>query len=95
MNGAIFEKDNVLTALTEINHQLEELESLLEESFSDLRGQWYCEEKQRLAACEQKISSLENLTETIIQNKGIIWDYNHFSMRNKNLSSLKMELGFQ
>ena len=36
-----FEKDNVLTALSEINHQLEELETKLGESFSDLRCQGY------------------------------------------------------
>jgi hypothetical protein len=94
MNEPLFEKDNVLTALSEINHQLEELETTLGESFSDLRSQWYCAEKQRLSACEQKISSLENLTGIIDENKAFNWEYNHYSILNEP-AALRKKLGFQ
>jgi hypothetical protein len=91
MNESLFEKDNVLTALTEINNQLEELESKIGESFSGLRSQWYREEIQRLSACEKKISSIEKLTEKIIGNR----DNYHFPVGNKPVSSLVIKLGFQ
>lgn len=59
MNEQVTEKDHLLLMLTEMNHQVEELELMLTQSFSDLRRSWIWEEVQRLAVCEQKISSIE------------------------------------
>jgi hypothetical protein len=59
MNSSLPEKEKLLSMLTEIYDQLEELEIVLESSFSNLRTQMNNEELNKLSAPVQKLNKLE------------------------------------
>jgi hypothetical protein len=59
MADRLIEKEKLLIKLTDIHDQLEELESALEASFSELRKNLNKEEQDKLAVSKQKLSMLE------------------------------------
>lgn len=59
MNETVSEKEKFVLMLTEMCDQLEELEAVLQSSFSGLRRQWYEKEIENLAESNRKLSSLE------------------------------------
>lgn len=77
--------------LTEIYDQLEELESVLEASFSDLRYSLNQEEQEKLTIPVQKLSAIENIIENQSAAHGILDEY---SDNNQVAKALKLELGF-
>ena len=91
MNKPLSEKEKLLTMLTEIYDQLEELESVLEASFSDLRSSLNQEEQEKLTLPVQKLSAIENKIENQSATKGILDEY---SDNNQVAKALKLELGF-
>lgn len=91
MNKPISDKEKLLTMLTEIYDQLEELESVLEVSFSEHRTNLYESELGKITESKQRLVNIE--TES----------YKLDTCRNKpELSSnpgqaikpLKLEIGF-
>ncbi|MGG3562564.1 hypothetical protein ABES03_13305 [Neobacillus rhizosphaerae] len=91
MNKPLSEKEKLLTMLTEIYDQLEELESVLEASFSDLRYSLNQEEQEKLTIPVQKLSAIENIIENQSAAHGILDEY---SDNNQVAKALKLELGF-
>ena len=91
MNKPLSEKEKLLTMLTEIYDQLEELESVLEASFSDLRSSLNQEEQEKLTIPVQKLSAIENKIENQSATQGILDEY---SDNNQVAKALKLELGF-
>jgi hypothetical protein len=91
MNKPLSEKEKLLTMLTEIYDQLEELESVLEASFSDLRTSLNQEEKEKLTIPVQKLSAIENQIENQSATQDIVDEY---SDNNQVAKALKLELGF-
>ena len=91
MNKPLSEKEKLLTMLTEIYDQLEELESVLEASFSDLRSSLNQEEQEKLTLPVQKLSAIENKIENQSATQGILDEY---SDNNQVAKALKLELGF-
>ncbi|HJV15992.1 MAG TPA: hypothetical protein VJ546_01150 [Bacillales bacterium] len=88
MKESISQKEKLLMMMTEIYNQLEELESMLEVSFTVVRDNWIDEEKSRIAKPCQKISSLEaKLADENVEN---IKDQNGQAQKS---ASLKLELG--
>ncbi|MDM5331263.1 hypothetical protein [Neobacillus sp. CF12] len=85
MNSSLPEKEKLLSMLTEIYDQLEELEIVLEASFSDLRMQMNNEEQQKLTAPVQRLSKLEKELDRI-----------NPATENSNsvTRALKLEMGF-
>jgi len=84
MNKPLSEKEKLLTMLTEIYDQLEELESVLEASFSDLRMSLKRDEQEKFIVPVQKLSEIENK----------IANDNHYEgISDSNLKPLKLELG--
>ena len=75
--------------LTEIYDQLEELEIVLEASFSDLRIQMNNEELTKLTAPVQKLTKLENELDRINQPTDDTAEQTSSLCR-----SLKLEMGF-
>jgi YesN/AraC family two-component response regulator len=91
MNKPLSEKEKLLTMLTEIYDQLEELESVLEASFSDLRTSLNQEEQEKLTIPVQKLSAIENKIENQSATQDILDGYSD----NKQVAkALKLELGF-
>ncbi|MEH7437181.1 hypothetical protein V7182_06760 [Neobacillus drentensis] len=91
MNKPLSEKEKLLTMLTEIYDQLEELESVLEASFSDLRSSLNQEELEKLTIPVQKLSAIENKIENQSATQDILDGYSD----NKQVAkALKLELGF-
>ncbi|OIK17091.1 hypothetical protein BIV60_00770 [Bacillus sp. MUM 116] len=90
MNKPMSEKEKLLTMLTDIYDQLEELESVLEASFSDLRISLEEEEHNKMTVPKQRLSAIEeemgHLIPDICNNTEL--KQNHGSGR------LKLELGF-
>jgi hypothetical protein len=86
MNSSLPEKVKLLSMLTEIYDQLEELEIVLEASFSDLRIQMNTEEQKKLSAPVQRLTMLEKELDRI----------NPPSQGHNNSVSraLKLEMGF-
>jgi hypothetical protein len=91
MNKRLSEKEKMLSMLTEIYDQLEELESVLEASFSDLRTNLNKNEPKKITILEQRLLVLENG----------IFNLNPISndeVNNSNLCqtsrALKLEMGF-
>ncbi|MEH7301528.1 MULTISPECIES: hypothetical protein [Neobacillus] len=91
MNKPLSEKEKLLTMLTEIYDQLEELESVLEASFSDLRSSLNQEEQEKLTLPVQKLSAIENKIENQSATQDIVDEY---SDNNQVAKALKLELGF-
>ena len=91
MNKPLSEKEKLLTMLTEIYDQLEELESVLEASFSDLRSSLNQEEQEKLTIPVQKLSAIENKIENQSATQDIVDEY---SDNNQVAKALKLELGF-
>lgn len=65
MTQPLTEKEQLITKLTGIYNQLEELDLALETSFSDLRMNMEREQHNRLADCNQKMIQLENIIDSI------------------------------
>ncbi|MEH7353531.1 hypothetical protein V7150_08125 [Neobacillus drentensis] len=88
MNKPLSEKEKLLTMLTEIYDQLEELGSVLEASFSDLRISLNRNEQEKLTVPVQKLSDIEDKIANVIQYEEI-----SDSDLNQVSKPLKLELG--
>lgn len=89
MNSSLPEKEKLLSMLTEIYDQLEELEIVLEASFSDHRIEMNNEEINKLSAPVQKLSKLEKNLNAINQANEANLDQS-----NSVSKALKLEMGF-
>ncbi|WP_420489265.1 hypothetical protein [Neobacillus niacini] len=87
MNSSLPEKEKLLSMLTEIYDQLEELEIVLEASFSDLRIQMNNEELNKLSAPVQRLSKLEKKLDRINPTS-------NEEQSNSVTKALKLEMGF-
>jgi hypothetical protein len=90
MNSSLPEKEKLLSMLTEIYDQLEELEIVLEASFSDLRTQMNHEEQKKLFEPIHRLSMLEMELDKINP-------FPHESTEDHSNSvtrALKLEMGF-
>jgi hypothetical protein len=82
-------QEKLLTMLTEIYDQLEELEEVLEHSLTDLRGNLYQEQSDRIDHNEALMTNIEDsYHEQSRVNTNII----EFPQNSKK--ALKLELGF-
>jgi hypothetical protein len=90
MNKPQSEKEKLLTMLTEIYDQLEELESVLEASFSDLRFNLNRQEQEKLTKPMQKLTVIE----LEVQNGLQLGTDEYGEKNNPVANSLKLELGF-
>ncbi|MDQ1145294.1 hypothetical protein QE429_002121 [Bacillus sp. SORGH_AS 510] len=92
MNKPRSEKEKLLTMLTEIYDQLEELESVLEASFSDLRSNLNRQEQEKLTKPMQKLTVIENKLE---DQNGLQMETDVYGEKNNPVATpLKLELGF-
>lgn len=91
MNKPLSEKEKLITMLTEIYDQLEELEFVLEASFSDQRISLNKEEQDQIKASEQKLAVLDKTMEIMntLSKEEISAEGS-----NQGRKSLKFELGF-
>lgn len=91
MNKSLADKEQLLTMLTGIYDQLEELESVLEASFSEQRIRLNMEEQRKLMKPIQKLGLIEKTLTNIdpIYNEEIS-DFNP----NQLSKTLKLELGY-
>ncbi|WP_026573239.1 hypothetical protein [Bacillus sp. UNC438CL73TsuS30] len=90
MNKPMSEKEMLLTMLTDIYDQLEELESVLEASFSDLRNSLVEDEHNKLTMPKQKLSAIEEEMGNLFPDT-----CNHTDLKQNHVSGrLKLELGF-
>ncbi|MDF2857212.1 MAG: hypothetical protein K0Q87_3063 [Neobacillus sp.] len=89
MSRPLHEKEKLLTMLTEIYDQLEELELVLEGSFTEHRMNLNSEELNKISVPEQRLSMMEkelkdlNLVEEIAET-------NHCQVKR----AMKLEMGF-
>lgn len=91
MNQSFTEKERLLMALTDIYDQLEELESVLEGSFSDLRIRLNVEEQAKITNSTENISILENkLNKMIVFDEGLAAN----SRIPQSPNVLQLEMGF-
>jgi hypothetical protein len=90
MNSSLPEKEKLLSMLTEIYDQLEELEIVLEASFSDLRIQMNNEELNKLSAPVQRLSKLEEELDKLNPTTNKV----NVEQNNSVTKSLKLEMGF-
>ncbi|MDQ1001759.1 ABC-type uncharacterized transport system fused permease/ATPase subunit [Neobacillus niacini] len=90
MNSSLPEKEKLLSMLTEIHDQLEELETVLEASFSDLRNQMNNEELNKLSAPVQRLSKLEEELDKINPTTNEA----NTEQNNSVAKALKLEMGF-
>lgn len=88
MNEPVSAREQLLTMLTDISDQLEELESVIETSFSDLRSIWWHEELQNLAEPKLRISYLEARLQNDLSFT--LADAVHY----KHPTPLKLEMGY-
>lgn len=84
MTGPLTEKDKLLAKLTDIYNQLEELESVLETSFSNHRTSLNQEEQEKVNGPVKKLHIMEEMMEGKF---GSIHS-------GQAVKSLKLELGF-
>ncbi|WML45074.1 hypothetical protein [Neobacillus sp. PS3-40] len=92
MINSVSQKEKLLIMMTEIYDQLEELESVLDASFSELSDKWKTDELSKMVEPEQKISNLEKkIEEVYFKNTEEQQDSN---IKNQKPASLKFELGF-
>ncbi|MFJ5715768.1 hypothetical protein [Neobacillus sp. NPDC093127] len=91
MKKSLADKEQLLTMLTGIYDQLEELESVLEASFSEQRVRLNMEEQRKLMKPIQKLAFMEKTLNKIdpIYNEEIA-DFNP----NQLSKTLKLELGY-
>ncbi|MEH7176642.1 hypothetical protein [Neobacillus vireti] len=90
INSSLPEKEKLLSMLTEIYDQLEELENVLETSFSDLRNQMNHEELLKLSSPVQRLYKLEQELDRI----NPVSDECAVEQNNSVTRALKLELGF-
>jgi hypothetical protein len=90
INSSMPEKEKLLSMLTEIYDQLEELEIVLEASFSDLRIQMNNEELNKLSAPVQRLSKLEEELDKINPTTNDAYLEQNYSVTK----ALKLEMGF-
>jgi ferritin-like metal-binding protein YciE len=91
MNMSLPEKEMLLSMLTEVYDQLEELEQVLEASFSDLRNNLNNQELDKISSTEIRISRLEKEIESI----GPSSDDTEKEMNRSSVTrALKLEMGF-
>jgi ABC-type uncharacterized transport system fused permease/ATPase subunit len=91
MNKPLSEKENLISMLTEIYDQLEELEVVLEASFSDLRKSLEKEESTKITESKQRLRVIEH----IIDNEISISNLDINSANGNHVSrALQLELGF-
>jgi hypothetical protein len=90
MNKPLSDKEQLMSMLTDIYDQLEELEVVLEASFSDLRKSLDKDEQAKLIVSKQKMQGLERSIDKIhsITLETIGTHSNHMSR------ALQLELGF-
>ncbi|EKN69566.1 hypothetical protein BABA_09076 [Neobacillus bataviensis LMG 21833] len=84
MNKPLSEKEKLLTMLTEIYDQLEELESVLEASFSDHRINLNREQQEKISVPVQMLSDMEYKIANDLPDSNL----------NQIPKPLKLELGF-
>ncbi|PFP27258.1 hypothetical protein COJ96_15750 [Bacillus sp. AFS073361] len=65
MNKPLSDKEKLISMLTEIYDQLEDLEVVLEASFSDLRKSLDQEEQDKIMESKQKLFGLEKTMEKV------------------------------
>lgn len=91
MNKPLSEKEKLLSMLTDIYDQLEELESVLEASFSDLRISLNKDEQIKISDTSKKIL----FTESKIDHVNLTFFENSLEPNQKHTSKrLELELGF-
>jgi hypothetical protein len=91
MKESISQKEKLLLMMTEIYNQLEELESILEESFSEVRSDWENEELDKFTVPVQKITELEVKMKDDSLKK--MEEQKEVSFPTQKPSALKLELG--
>ncbi|MEH7331341.1 hypothetical protein V7161_01645 [Neobacillus drentensis] len=91
MNKPMSEKEKLVLMLTEIYDQLEELDSVLEASFSDLRISLNKEEQSKINDSALKLSFIEN---KIDQVNLAFFENSLESSKNPAAKRLELELGF-
>ncbi len=84
------EKERLLSMLTEIYDELEELELVLEASFSDLRHSLNRDEFNKLSSAEIKLSMLEKDLDKLNMNSSEIQEKQPGQIK----PALKLEMGF-
>jgi predicted transcriptional regulator len=87
MSKQISEKEKLLSMLTGIYDQLEELELVLEKSFSDARNKLNMDEHKKISTAKEHLSKIESKT----------FPMNTERLQNvlsKDSRSMKLELGF-
>ncbi|MBM7654882.1 hypothetical protein [Neobacillus cucumis] len=91
MNIPMSEKEKMLSMLTEICNQIEELESVLEASFTDCRLQLKSKEQEKIKETIQRLSEVEEKSklENSLSSEEIL-DSNIGTVPQ----SFKLELGF-
>ncbi|KOP83202.1 hypothetical protein ACFFHH_08090 [Cytobacillus solani] len=90
MDKKIIAKEELLSMLTEISDQLEELEGILETSLSKARQNVQSEYTAKIIACEEQLTALENETaNTLKENEALA---NASKLHRPN--SMKLELGY-
>jgi hypothetical protein len=82
-------QEKLLMMLTEIYDQLEELEEVLEHSLTDLRGNLYQQQAERM----DKNESLMNKMEDSYQKQSSV-NTNIIDFPHNHKKALKLELGF-
>jgi hypothetical protein len=87
------EKEKLVTMLTDIYDQLEELESVLEATFSDLRTNLNKNELNKITVPKQRLTVIENELFNVDGNQ-ILNDEIIDSSRCQASRSLKLEMGF-
>lgn len=85
------EKEKLVSMLTEIYDQLEELDSVLEASFSDLRISLNKDEQSKINDSALKLSFIEN---KIDQVNLAFFENSLESSKNPAAKRLELELGF-
>ena len=91
MNKPLSDKETLISMLTEIYVQLEDLEVVLEASFSDLRKNLDKDEQAKLIVSKQKLKGLEKSIDLVnsISNLEVAGSNpNHLSR------ALQLEMGF-
>ncbi|WP_066257093.1 hypothetical protein [Neobacillus drentensis] len=91
MNKPLSDKETLISMLTEIYVQLEDLEVVLEASFSDLRKNLNKDEQAKLIVSKQKLKGLEKSIDLVnsISNFEVVGsNSNHLSR------ALQLEMGF-
>lgn len=90
MDKKIIAKEELLSMLTEISDQLEELEGILETSLSKARQNVRNDYSAKIIACEEKMTALENeAANTLKENE----EHGNPGKLHRP-TSMKLELGY-